>query len=193
MEAKFKAKVQGVLFPEGMFIYVVPKAVVDGNYKYSSSVNGNVFAKHNIQEVQNYLWWTFFFSWYHFYWHNSKRHHREKLFYDYIMAPLFGMTMDPDKIPLANIKNVGAGTPYPHVYINFCNYEDKTRIQPIAYSINPKDKHELEVNLIFSPGGATREVTYIIYYFYTDNNLLLNLPKQTSNVYFSSPYLIQRS
>jgi len=62
MEAKFKAKVQGVLFPEGMFIYVVPKAVVDGNYKYSSSVNGNVFAKHNIQEVQNYLWWTFFFS-----------------------------------------------------------------------------------------------------------------------------------
>ncbi len=52
MEAKFKAKVQGVLFPEGMFIFVVPKAVVDGNYKYSSSVNGNVFAKHNIQEVQ---------------------------------------------------------------------------------------------------------------------------------------------
>jgi hypothetical protein len=71
------------------------------------------------------------------------------------MAPLFGMTMDPDKITLANIKNVGAGTPYPHVCINFCNYEDKTRIQPIAYSMNPKDKRELEVNLIFGPGGAT--------------------------------------
>jgi hypothetical protein len=67
--------------------------------------------------------------------------------------------------------------------------EKKTRIQPIAYLMNPKDKHELEVNNIFGPGGATRELTYIIYYFYMDNNLLLNLPKQTSNVYFSSLYL----
>ena len=41
--------------------------------------------------------------------------------------------------------------------------------------------------------GATREVTYIIYCFYTDNNLILNLPKQTPNVFFSSPYLIQRA
>jgi hypothetical protein len=54
-----------------------------------------------------------------------------------------------------------------------------------------KDKHELEVNLIFGPEGATGDVTYIIYYFNTDNNLLLNLHKQTSIVYFLSPYLIQ--
>ncbi len=48
-----------------------------------------------------------------------------KLFYDYMMAPPFGMTMDPDKINLANIKNGGVDTPYPHVYINFCNYGNK--------------------------------------------------------------------
>jgi hypothetical protein len=54
-----------------------------------------------------------------------------------------------------------------------------------------KDERELEVNLIFGPEGSTRDVAYIIYYFYTDNNLLLNLPKQTSNVYFLSPYIIQ--
>ncbi len=93
-----------------------------------------------------------------------------KLFYDYMMAPLFGMTMDPDKITLANIKNGGENTPYPHVYINFCNYGNKTRIQPIAYGMNPKDERELEVNSIFGPEGATHDVTYIIYYFYTDNN-----------------------
>jgi hypothetical protein len=100
------------------------------------------------------------------------------------------MTMDPDKINLANIKNGGAGTPYPHVYINFCR--NKSRIQPVTYQMNLKDEPELEVNLIFCPEGSTRDVTYIIYYFNTDNNLLLNLPKQTSNVYFSSPYFIQR-
>jgi hypothetical protein len=109
-----------------------------------------------------------------------------------MMAPPFGMTMDPDKITLANIKNGGENTPYPHVYINFCNYGNKTRIQPIAYGMNPKDERELQVNFIFGPEGATRDVTYIIYYFYTDNNLLLNLPKQTSMTYFTSPYLIQR-
>jgi hypothetical protein len=48
----YKAKIQGVQFPEGMFIFAVPKAVVDGNYKYSSNFDGNVFAKHNIKKVQ---------------------------------------------------------------------------------------------------------------------------------------------
>jgi len=108
-------------------------------------------------------------------------------------APPFGMTMDPDKITLANIQDGGKDTPYPHVYVNFCNYGNKTRIQPVAFPIHPNDERELEVNLIFGPGGSTRDVTYIIYYFYTDNNLILNLPKQTSNVFFSSPYLIQRA
>jgi hypothetical protein len=109
-----------------------------------------------------------------------------------MMAPLFGMTMDPDKINLANIKNGGADTSYPHVYINFCNYGNKLRIQPVTYLMDLKDKRELEVNLIFGPEGSTQDVTYIIYYFYTENNLLLNLPNQTSNVNFSSPYIIQR-
>ncbi len=48
----YKAKIQGVQLPEGMFIFAVPKAAIDGNYKYSSNVDGNVFAKHNIKEVQ---------------------------------------------------------------------------------------------------------------------------------------------
>ena len=88
--------------------------------------------------------------------------------------------------------NWDSDTPYPHVYINFCNYGNKSRIQPVTYRMDLKDERELEVNLIFGPEGSTWDVTYIIYYFYTDNNLLLNLPKQTSNVFFSSPYILQR-
>jgi hypothetical protein len=176
--------------PHESFSY---KAVVDGNYKYSSNVDGNVFAKHNIKLVQ------FTFGRHSFFLDTisigkiQDEIIEKKLFYDYMTALPFGMTMDPYKITLANIQDGGVDTPYPHAYVNFCNYGNKTRIQPVAFPIHPNDKRELEVNLIFGQEGATGEVTYIIYYFYTDNNLVLNLPKQTPNVFFSSPYLIQRA
>ena len=40
-----------------------------------------------------------------------------------------------------------------------------------------KEERELEVN--FGWEGVTHKFTYIIYYFYTNNNLLLCLPKQS--------------
>jgi hypothetical protein len=163
----YKAKIQGVQFPEGMFIFAVPKAVVDGNYKYSSNVDGNVFAKHNIKEVQFTLRGHSFFLDTISIGKIQDDIIEKKLFYDYMTAPPFGMTMDPDKITLANIENGGVNTPYSHVYVNFCNYGNKTRIQPVAFPIHPTDECELEVNLIFGREGATWEVTYIIYYFYT--------------------------
>jgi hypothetical protein len=118
----YKAKIQGVKFPEGIFIFAVPKAVVDGKYKYSSNIDGNVFAKLNIQEVQ------FTFGGHSFFLDTISIGKiqddiiEKKLFYDYMMATPFGRTMDPDKINLANIKNGGADTPFPNVYINLGNY-----------------------------------------------------------------------
>jgi hypothetical protein len=44
-----------------------------------------------------------------------------------------------------------------------------------------KDDLEQEVKLIFDQGGATHKVTYTINYFYTNNNRLWNLPKQSSH------------
>ncbi len=149
----YKAKIQGVKFPEGMFIFAFPKCVVDGNYKYSSNINGNVFAKHNIQEVQCTFGWHSLFLDTISIGKIQDVFIEKKLLYDYMMAPLFGMTMDPDKINLANIKNGGADTPYPHVYINFYNYGNKSRIQPVTYWMDLKEERELEVNLIFGPEG----------------------------------------
>jgi hypothetical protein len=45
----YKTKIQGVKFPEDMFVFAVPKG---DNYKYFSNIDGNVFAKLNIKEVQ---------------------------------------------------------------------------------------------------------------------------------------------
>ncbi len=94
----YKAKIQGVKFPESMFIFAVPKGVVDGNYKYSSNIDGNVFAEHNIKEVQfTFGRYTFFLDTISF----GKIQDdiiEKKLFYDYLVSPPFVMTMDPDKI-----------------------------------------------------------------------------------------------
>ena len=43
----FKYKIQGVYFPEGMFIFAIPKKVMSGDFLYQES-DGNVFSPHNI-------------------------------------------------------------------------------------------------------------------------------------------------
>jgi hypothetical protein len=43
---------------------------------------------------------------------------------------------------------------------------------------------EIPSAFIFDPEGATKQVTFIIYYFYTDNNLLLKFA--TQKTYFLS-------
>jgi hypothetical protein len=51
----YKSKIQGVYFPEGMFIFALPKAVVDSRQTYSyADSDSNVFLQHNIKELQLY-------------------------------------------------------------------------------------------------------------------------------------------
>jgi hypothetical protein len=47
-----------------------------------------------------------------------------KLFTDYMTATPFGLNMDPARITVENIKNGWSTTPYPHVYMNLCNFSD---------------------------------------------------------------------
>ncbi len=102
------------------------------------------------------------------------------------MAPPFGMKMDPNKITMANLQNGGKDSAYPRVYVNFCNYGNKTRILPIVSDINMKEERELEVKFTFNAKGAAPDAVYIIYYFYTDTNIVLNMPKNTSRTYWIS-------
>jgi hypothetical protein len=65
------------------------------------------------------------------------------------------------KITIENIVNGGKNTPYPHVYINFCNYGNKSRILPVVDdgSILQK-KQDLEVVLTFDEKGAPNNVVF---------------------------------
>jgi hypothetical protein len=186
----YKSKIQGVYFPEGMFIFALPKAVVSPNetFTYADS-DSNVFLQHNIKELQ------FTFGGHSFFLDTISLGEinddviDKKLFFDYLTAPPFGMKMDPNKITMANMQNGGKDSAYPHVYVNFCNYGNKSRILPIVSDINMKEERELEVKFTFNAKGAAPDAVYIIYYFYTDTNIILNMPKNTSRTYWTSSYL----
>ena len=105
------------------------------------------------------------------------------------MAPPFGMKMDPRKITIDDIQNGGKNYPYPHVYVNFCNYGNKSRILPISSDIDMKQERELEVKFTFNGKGSASDVVYIMYYFYTDTNMVLNMPKNALYTYLTSSYL----
>jgi hypothetical protein len=184
----YKSKIQGVYFPEGMFIFAVPKKVISGDFSYQES-DGNVFSPHNIKELK------FTFGGHSFFLDTISLGKinddviEKKQFFDYLMAPPFGMKMDPSKITIDDIQNGGKNSPYPHVYVNFCNYGNKSRILPISSDIDMKQERELEVKFTFNGKGSTPDVVYIIYYFYTDTNMVLNMPKNTSYTYLTSSYL----
>lgn len=185
----YKATIQKVPFPEGIFIFALPKEVLSGLYEYKTNNGDYVFQPHNIESIAfSYGEQNFFLKTPNAGMINNDTIEK-KLFNDYLDAPPFGMTMNPDRVTLARISNGNKDTPYPHVYINFCNQGDKSRMIPfLSDATSLKDNLDLDLNFTFGPTGATNNMTYIIYLFYTDNNLTLDLSHKGMS-YFTSPYI----
>ena len=184
-----KAQIQGVLLPEGMFIFAVPKKVLSNIYTYDDNVTGNVFLDHNIKSIDIKYGDLAFFT--------SRPNLgmitndiiESKLLIDYLTAAPFGLKLDPNKINLNSIKNGAKATPFPHVFVNFCNYKDKSRlVPPLNDGSMMQYPNNLDLSFTFGEGGATADATYIIYYYYTDNNLTINSPPG-EHASFTSPYL----
>ena len=76
---------------------------------------------------------------------------------DHLLAPPFGMSMDPKKISLESIADGGKNTPNPHVYINLCNFNNKSCIVPLSSSDASifAHNHDMDIHLKFQNGGAT--------------------------------------
>lgn len=184
-----KSKVQSIAFPEGIFIFAVPKEVPIGTYKYQSNNDGNVFSWHNITDVNFTYGEQGFFLNQPYMGMINEDVIENKLFFDYLLSPPFGMKMDWDKVLLKDIKAGAKSTPYPHVYLNLCNYGDKTRIIPFLNDGSILNKNnDLELTLTFGTEGAPANITYIIYLYYTDNNLTLDT-KHKNQSYFTSPHI----
>ena len=181
-----KARFQNVAFPEGLFVFALPQKCIAGTFPYSENTDGNVFSQHNIKDIQVT--------------YNSQSLYTQdpnismvensymevKQMIDHLAAPPFGVTMDHKKVTLDVIKNGGKNTPYPHVYINLCNFGDKARLVPLLNdgSVLAQNR-DLDLNITFKTGGAVAGVTYFFYLFYTDINMIFDL----KNKKFYSPYL----
>jgi hypothetical protein len=146
-----------------MFIFAVPKGVLKGKYTYDQNLDGNVFSKHNLRKVH------FTFGGHSFFLDSIDVGDfcndiiEKKLFYDYLTSPPFGMTMDQNKITQENIVSGGKNTPYPHVYINFCNYGNKSRILPVVDDGSIlQNKRDLEVVLTFDEKGAPNNIVFYV-------------------------------
>jgi hypothetical protein len=88
------------------------------------------------------------------------------------------------------VKNCGSASAYPHVYINLCNFADKSRLVPANQDGSILSKNaDLDIQIKFGSGGASENVTYFFYLFYTDVNQMLDLKSKT----FSSPYNMKLS
>jgi len=182
-ETIFRTKIQNVAMPDGMFIFAVPKTAPSGAATYAKNTSGNVFDAHNITKIDLAFDYQSFFL---------KEPHignfgidviQRKAYFDAMNLPPFGVKWDESKHNLAT--TFGVGTPYPHCWLNFC-HPDKSKIVPVNFEASILNKpHDLDVVLTFGTNGATADVMYLIYLYYTDNNLVFD----AKNRAFYSPYL----
>ena len=182
-----KTRFMDVACPEGIFIFALHKDVIGGTAQYQlTNADNKVFRPLNLRDV------ALTFA-------NETYAQREpnfgmlendfvevKQLLDHLVSPPFGMPMDPDKLTLDLVRNCAANSAFPHAYINLCNFAAKTRITPVNKGGEiVVNRSNLDINLKFKTGGATADVTYFIYIFYTDVNQMLDMKTKQ----FSSPYL----
>jgi hypothetical protein len=185
---QYRHTVQDILFPEGILLYALPKEVVGGTYKYKNNKDGNVLSKNNTTNVaikfgeEAYFWKQPNMG-------DVRDSIRElNSMVDYYSKPPFGIKVDPEKMTMQYLENGFNETPYPHIYLNLCNFADNSRILPFVAqdaSILAKPNN-LDIIMNFDTGGAEKDVTYIAHLFYMD----INTSYDQKTRQFSSPYIM---
>lgn len=175
-----KLRFQDVPMPEGLFIFALPKTALSGTYDNSDVEKAAaIFKEHNISEL-----------FIHF--NNMplsiKSPHlgdvgvraiELKQLMDHYEHPPFGVLQDPSLIQFEKIIEGGKNSAFPHLYIPLCPSGKETRIVPVGADGQVVNKNgDLDITLKFGSGGA-KDVTYLVYIFYTDVNMVLDLSSQT--------------
>jgi len=178
----YKAKIQNTPFPEGLFIFALPKEVLSGGWTWKGT--NDIFSQHNIININLSYGDNPMFPRDLHIGCFDKEVIEYKTFFDYLNAPPFGLEMEKDLVTLANIH--GKNTPYPHIFMNLCNYGDKSRIIPYEKDGSIiSQPHDLDLIVTFGTGGATTDVVYVVYMYWTDTNIIL----ETSSKSWGNPYI----
>ena len=179
-------KFDSVPFPEGIFIFAVPKKVIASTYKYKDHVaNDPVFKKHNIENlIVEYDGEPLNLKQPHFGDLKDKQI-QLKFFLDHIANPPFGLDIDQSKLRRSDFANSFETTNFPSVYLNLCT-EGKQRLIPHLNSGNVLTKDcDLNIGIKFGGTGATDDATYIVYLFYTDFSCALDLKTRKFSPYYN--------
>lgn len=180
----YRCQFDHVPMPEGLFVFALPQIALTGEYE-CSTVDNKVFSEHNIQSISVSF--------------ESKplsmrtpkvgdfRDHTMviKQVLDHIKYPPFGVLQQPGSSNFKTIRDGGDGTLFPHIYINLTPSGNETRTIPVGEDgqIVTK-KGDLSLNIRFKNGGAPNSVTFMVYMFYTDANLLYDVKKKKfTNIY----------
>jgi hypothetical protein len=180
-----RCRFQNVAMPEGLFICALPKTAINGTYKSGLPTNV-VFEKHNIKSVEVKFGNMPLAMKYPKY--GDIRNHMMEInsFMDHNLNPPFGVLQDPTKVNYEDIYEGGDTTVYPHVYINLCPSGKETRIVPIGDDGHSTAQiHDLDINIAFNTGGAVNGVTYLLYIFYSDVNMVFDMNTRQFNQYYN--------
>jgi len=184
----FLSRFQDIYLPEGIFVFAVKKEVLSG-LDDMTNFDKVVFQPHKIAKCSFKFDREYFFTEEPNISMIGDATIEHKLFYDYLLSAPFDLNLDREKITLKQIKDGWKDSAYPHVYINLTNFGDKSRIIPTLNDGSILQKSaDLELLFSFEAGGAPDGLAYIIYLYYTDNALTLDL-KTKKNPVFTSPYV----
>lgn len=177
---------ESVSMPEGIFIFAIPKKVIASTYKYSEHGAGSpVFMRHNIEKL------TVEFNGEEL---TLKEPHfgdikdkliQTKYFFDHIAHPPFGLDINQEQIKQADLVDSLAETNFPSVYLNLC-IEGRHRVVPLQNNAAVLSKDcDLNIGIKFVGTGATQDATYIVYLFYTDYNVVLDMRARRFYPYYN--------
>lgn len=173
-----RLRFQDVPLPEGLFIFALPRSALSGTYK-SSTVTAKVFSNHNIQDVSLVFNNMPFVIKSPNFGEVRLRVAELKQLMDHFEQPPFGVLQDPNLITLDAIGEGGERSAYPHIYIPLCPSGKETRLVPIGADGQTINKNgDLDITLKFTSDGAAN-ATYMVYIFYTDVNMVLDLATQS--------------
>lgn len=180
----YRCRFTNIPYPEGIFVCALPKQSLGQNFKWAVG-NSKVFKEHNIDHMS-------------FRFQNKGLNLRSpsigdfrshmmsiKQFLDHHEYPPFGVTQRRDVSSYHVIKDGGDSTLYPHLYFNLTPSGNTTRIIPVGDDGHILTKPgDLDVTFNFKTGGATSDVIYLVYIFYTDVAILFDMKtRQFKTVY----------
>ena len=181
-----RCRFQGVAMPEGIFVCALPKRAVNGTFACALPKD-TVFELHNIKGlVVRYGNMPLAMKYPKY---GDVRHHimEIKSFLEHNENPPFGVLQDPSLVNFESIYEGGDTTSYPHVYMNLCPSGKETRIVPIGDEGGQvtASTQDLEIDIAFNEGGATANVTYMVYIFYSDVNMVFDMSTRQFNQYYN--------